>query len=87
MIPPRVVLDTGVFIAQLGSGLRGGSVWRFIETGRIIPLGPVDIKIQAMTVWRFPLQSTASKDEIDYRVMIYRSSRAGMQAQELARQA
>ena len=38
MIPPRVVLDTGVFIAQHGSGLRGGSVWRFIETGRIIPL-------------------------------------------------
>ena len=34
----RVVLDTGVFIAQLVSGLRGGSVWHFIATGRIIPL-------------------------------------------------
>lgn len=34
----RVVLDTGVFIAQLGSGLRGGGVWHFIVTGRIIPL-------------------------------------------------
>lgn len=38
MIPPRVVLDTGVFIAQPGAGLRGGSVCSFIETGRIIPL-------------------------------------------------
>ena len=35
---PRVVLDTGVFLAQLGSGLRDGSVWQFIITGRIIPL-------------------------------------------------
>lgn len=34
----RVVLDTGVFIAQLGSGLRGGSVWHLIATRRIIPL-------------------------------------------------
>lgn len=38
MSSPRVVLDTGVFIAQLGSGLRGGSVWHFMATGLITPL-------------------------------------------------
>ena len=38
MRTPRVVLDTGVFLAQLGSGLRDGSVWQFILMGRIIPL-------------------------------------------------
>ena len=38
MSTPRVVFDTGVFLAQLGSGLRSGSVWRFIAAGMIIPL-------------------------------------------------
>ncbi len=35
---PRVVLDTSVLLAQLGSGLRVGTLWALLAEGRVIPV-------------------------------------------------
>ena len=44
-----------------GAGMTVGGVGMTVNM--TTPLGRVDAKIQAMTVRRFPLQSTASNDE------------------------